>query len=291
MLRHLAVDCVLWAAMIAGSSMGGPAGGACAGFLFAVFSFRSFAMMHECVHSSGARRATVNTGLGTVFGLFCFLPFAGWRDMHIEHHRWTGNVDRDPTTKILLRFEQARFQLPPLMAWSWRLWLPLLGFMQHVVFWRATVGKREYAFVPVSVMYLLFVAWILGPWTLLAGLVSYLFVVEAVNLPHHLGMRQFRGDRRFHVSEQNRFTRSCVYPRWFAHHVLLNFNLHTAHHLFPSHPWYQLDALHAEVVAEGLQLNMGSGNEWIVKNRRLALTQVMQKTFATSAAEEDPKAA
>jgi fatty acid desaturase len=98
-------------------------------------------------------------------------------------------------------------------------------------------------------------------------------------MPHHLGLQQFRGDLRFNVVDQNRFTRSCIYPKWFAHAVLLNFNLHTAHHLFPSHPWYQLDDLHTEIVKAGLQLNLEHANQWTAQQRRKPLCEVLAQSF------------
>lgn len=279
--KHLGIDGAIWLAIAALKYFGGDGflSSVLAAALFAIFSFRAFGMMHECVHSAGSSDAKVNGRVGFFAGVFCFLPFAGWRDMHVEHHRWTGNIDKDPTQKILLAFERAGFRMPKVPSFAWTYWLPLLGFMQHLVFWKATVTKGEYRFVSLSAAYLALLAWLMGPLTLVGGLIMYLYVVEMINLPHHLGMGQYHGEKRFAYFEQNQFTRSCVYPKWIAHNLLLNFNLHTAHHLFPAHPWYQLDQLHEEIVAAGLQLNMCEGNDWILKNRTRALDEVLVESF------------
>src|SRR5690606_26487184 len=110
-------------------------------FLLPVMAFRAFGMMHECVHSSGHADRKWNNVLGWIYGTLCFLPFGSWREVHLQHHLWTGNVEKDPTAKILLGFRQNGFKVPRYMSLAWQLWIPWLGFMQHMVFWRAAVAK------------------------------------------------------------------------------------------------------------------------------------------------------
>src|SRR2546423_1704170 len=59
----------------------------------AVFYFRSFSLMHEAVHGSITPRRRWNDWIGLVYGVFCFLPFEHWRDIHLLHHQWAGNVE------------------------------------------------------------------------------------------------------------------------------------------------------------------------------------------------------
>jgi fatty acid desaturase len=71
-------------------------------------------------------------------------------------------------------------------------------------------------------------------------------------------------------------TRSSVYPRWLARHLVLNFNLHIEHHLFPSLPWHQLDAARALVKPTlGAKYNESVGNAWIRRNRKLDLERFL----------------
>jgi fatty acid desaturase len=165
------------------------------------------------------------------------------------------------------------------MHLSWKYWVPTLAFLQHLVFWRATISKREYLFILGEVVYLGLLVSILSPWTLIFAGVMYLFMVELINFPHHLGLKQYTGEERFSIFEQEDFVRSCVYPKWFAHFALLNFNLHIAHHAFPTYPWYQLDEIHQAMKDCGRELNIDDRNRWIFKNRALALDRVFDKTF------------
>lgn len=279
---HFVVDVLLWVAIASLSlDIASVFAHALAAILFAFFSFRSFSLMHECVHSAGHSNRKMNNILGAVYGVFCFLPYARWRQLHLEHHIWTGNVDKDPSMKILIGFEAMGFKMPNHVDISWRKWIPFLGLMQHVVFWRQTLSAKQYPFLIASAIYLSASALLLGPLTLLVALAIYLEMVEIINFPHHLGMPQHKGEIRFATYEQSAFTRSCIYPKWFAHYVLLNFNLHNEHHLLPSHPWYQLDAIHEELKALGLELNSCAANAWIIENRMKPIDEVLMETFAT----------
>jgi acyl-lipid omega-6 desaturase (Delta-12 desaturase) len=279
--EHLFIDCLLWATALVIIYSGLPAvfSIVAAAVLYASFVFRAFGMMHECVHCLAHRERWVNDAMGEIYGIFCFLPFSAWRRLHLDHHKWTGNVERDPSMKILLNFEHNGFTVSKIVATSWRRWIPLLGFMQHVVFWKGTKSRKEYLFLIGSLAYLGGITYLLGPTTVALGILIYLYLVEIVNFPHHLEMVQWGGAAKFPLHEQYQFTRSCVYPRWLAHYVFLNFNLHTEHHLFPGHPWYQLDALHRELSAIGARFNRSKGNAWILRNRRRPVDEVFAKTF------------
>jgi fatty acid desaturase len=250
-----------------------------AGALWAVLTFRAFGVMHDCVHGAGHQKSWINRWAGEVYGIACFLPYTSWRKLHLDHHHWTGNVEKDPSMKILTRFRDAGGKLPAWVKVSWRWWAPALASIQHLVFWKATVSSREYFFLFGLVLYLGILVAVLSPWTLVCGAVFYLMMVEVINFPHHLAVRQYDGETRFPVYEQDPFVRTCVYPKWFAHYALLNFNLHVAHHAFPAHPWYQLDELHSALSKTGEKFNVDRGNRWIVENRKLPLERVFQKTF------------
>ena len=67
--------------------------------------------------------------------------------------------------------------------------------------------------------------------------VIYLVGVELVIFPHHLDMPTVdpQSDKqRLYVWEQQATTRSCRYPGILSELLVLNFNLHTEHHLFPA---------------------------------------------------------
>jgi omega-6 fatty acid desaturase (delta-12 desaturase) len=66
----------------------------------------------------------------------------------------------------------------------------------------------------------------------------YLFAEELVNFPHHSDL--FKFSQRLPPWEQWKASRSCDYPWLISELLVLNFNYHTEHHLYPSLPWYRL---------------------------------------------------
>lgn len=286
-LKQLAIDFGAWAGLVVLNARY-PASiivGAISAVGFAVLSFRAFGLMHECVHSAGSTNRRFNNFLGTLYGVLCFLPFKSWQRLHLDHHMWTGNVERDPSMDIILRFKKNGFRMAAYASWSWTHWIPVFAFLQHIVFWRAVRGK-ELASVAGSIGFLAASGFALGIPATATGLTIYLYMVEIINFPHHLELPQYDGEARFAASEQAQFARSCIYPKWFARHVLLNFNLHSEHHLFPAHPWYQLEELHREIKAAGKLLNVCDGNEWILKNRSRAIETVLLESFASERKKE-----
>jgi fatty acid desaturase len=242
--------------------------------------------MHDCVHDASFEKRKLNGFAGWIWGTFCFLPYGSWRRLHLEHHRWTGNVERDPSMKLLIEYRDRGYNFRKQLPVFWRTWVPGLALEQHFVFWSATVGKRESLFVAAALVYLVGTAFLIGPAALGLGIILYLAMVEVINFPHHLDLIQHSGEAQFKTYEQTAFTRSCHYPRWFAHLVLCNFNLHNEHHLFPAHPWYQLDKINVDLKRESPILNESNRNDWIVKNRRRDLEEVFAKTFEKSKASE-----
>lgn len=118
--------------------------------------------------------------------------------------------------------------------------------------------------------------WEIGLTFVVPSIVVYLGLIEIVNFPHHLELPQFLGDRHTPVLEQHIICRSCTYPRWFEKWVLLNFNYHVEHHLYPTLPWFELRKAHEVTsVALGAQYNIEPGFTWILRNRKRRLTDVI----------------
>src|SRR5580658_6059383 len=102
--------------------------------LLAVFYFHNFAIMHEAGHGNIHRRDIVNVIVGHYTSLFCFLPFYPWRYIHHEHHTWTGNPEKDPTMRQILRMK-TRKRIPLTVRFTWRSWIPFGALLQHIVLW------------------------------------------------------------------------------------------------------------------------------------------------------------
>ena len=224
--------------------------------LLAIFYFHNFAIMHEAGHGNIHRRDLVNVIIGHYASLFCFLPFYPWRYIHHEHHTWTGNSERDPTMKQIWRMKTRR-RIPLAVRFTWRSWIPFGAVLQHLVFWSYPLAvwrdgrmKRWRPNMLLSILFLaagyVCVAKFAG-WAVLSRLwpsfVIYLAGVELVNFPHHLDLPTVDPEspkQRLYVWEQQATTRSCRYPGILSELLVLNFNLHTEHHLFPALPWFRL---------------------------------------------------
>lgn len=269
----------------------------------AVVFFNAFSLLHEAGHGSASRWRWFNTALGHVASVFCFVPYFPWKYIHQRHHVWTGNLENDPVLRSVRKFRDAG--VPPLVRASWRSWVPMGALLQHVVYltyplvlWRSgRMQKRELWGSVFSVLFMV------GAWTAGAllwpevirlrhvalALLFFFIAEELVNLPHHLDVSTHDG--KLPLWEQHRATRSCYYPPGFSELLVLNFNFHTEHHLFPSLPWYRLRRarrlLKDELAADYQE---AVGIRWNLRNRKQSLDTIIGKyrKAATPTAQEGP---
>lgn len=257
--------------------------------LIASFIFRNFSMMHEAVHRAANRNNRINDWSGIIAGAICLLPFEPWRKSHLEHHLWSGNIDRDPVMAIIRIFPKMPSRLQKMLSFFWQIWFPMLACIQYVVFWALafqTFVKKPDSPRNLASLVSPLIAWGLAiaitpatfSYEILAPAVFlYFLAVEVVNFPHHLQLPQFGGDTKFPIWEQHRIARSCVYPKWFGRLVALNFNYHIEHHMFPDVAWYHLDRLHVLVKSElGFEYNTDTQFSWILENKPKCLEDVLK---------------
>jgi acyl-lipid omega-6 desaturase (Delta-12 desaturase) len=255
--------------------------------LLPVLMFRAFALMHECIHHSATKNRLLNDAVGIVAGALCLLPYEPWKQIHLAHHKWTGNVEQDPSMGLIRKFPFHTKFKNRLFNACWKAWIPVLALAQHFVFW-----TKSYQFLlnaksrPERVRNALSVGLPLAlytqiPWSEnIVGLALYLAMVEIVNFPHHLRMPMLRENEHFPYREQHLTARSCAYPRWISHHVLNNFNLHVEHHLFPALPWHRLpEARELIKPVLGAAYTEIEGNGWILENREKRIEDVFSTNF------------
>jgi acyl-lipid omega-6 desaturase (Delta-12 desaturase) len=262
--------------------------------LFVVVFFHGFALLHECGHGSCSKNETVNTIVGHCTSLLCFMPYYPWKYIHAEHHTWAGNLHRDPTLKLVRDYEKSQKVKNWAIRLAWRTWIPLLALFQHIVFWTypwtlyregRLQGKRLWRSIASIVFlggtYAAIATW--GPsWVQLQyfwpALVIYLITVELINFPHHMGTQLFSNtdhNSKLPLWRHNEVTRSCYYPPGLADLLLLNFNFHTEHHLFPDLPWFRLgDARLLAKEALGDEYCETIGINWNLENRSKDATRV-----------------
>jgi fatty acid desaturase len=233
--------------------------------------FRCFVILHECGHNTLFQQRSLNTGIGYLLSCLCFHPYTCWQEIHQDHHRWVGVVDKDPTEIHWLKLKDSKL-LQNLFRLLWRTWLPI-GFIKYMVevFWFYPIQKfkqRQYAkawrgLFSIAVIVLSHLALILGLGVseylvLFAPMIFVFFVwIENMILPFHSGLFPYLfadHPQPIAYSEQDSITRTIEMVPILAVLFAYNFNLHTEHHLFPYAPWYQLPSIKQKIQdADGLQ--------------------------------------
>lgn len=255
----------------------------------AIFIFRHFSMMHEAVHRVASSNSRANQTMGIFAGAVCLLPFEPWKRSHLEHHTWSGNIEKDPVMAIINAFPKMNPRLQTSLSRLWMLWFPMLACLQYIVFW--WLASKIFLKKPKSPQVLVSLAAPILFWAivftscgtsfslgvLLPALLLYFVAVEVVNFPHHLQLPQHGGDTKFRLWDQHQTARSCVYPHWLARFVVLNFNYHIEHHMYPDVPWYHLEKLHLKVKSALTDsYNTDDQFAWIVANKSKPLGQVLR---------------
>jgi fatty acid desaturase len=250
--------------------------------------FRNFSEMHEAVHGIASEKKWLNDLTGVMSGALCLLPFSQWRTIHLQHHYWSGNIEKDPVMALVRRFPLWPERVRKLCTFFWQIWIPILSIFQYFVFWfHCTKCLLKDSLSPLAVSSVLStpIIWsicifMMRPGSFLSVILPaaalYLIAVEVVNFPHHLGLPQNQGDTKLPVWEQHLTARSCIYPRFFSRFVVLNFNYHVEHHMFPDAPWYYLSELHSVIFKElEGQYNSDPQFGWIMRNRPRSLEEVL----------------
>lgn len=268
---------------------------------FALLMFRNFAFMHEAVHGVAIPYGKLNYALGLFAGSVCFLPFSLWKAIHIEHHYWTGNFEKDPVLEVVKRYPNSSRFMKGVFTAMWRTRFPLMAFFQYIVFWGHSVAKliknRSDIHLWLSLVCPL-VLW--GSMIALlslsqiavitVGIFLYSLLFDFINLPHHVGVYSYGPDERKHIWDQHPVVRSCRYPK-LVEHLVLNFNFHTEHHMMPDLPWHELHLAHKKMQAvvppkdEFHFIKAG----WLARQRKKSFAEFLRPDiYSQQHAERDP---
>jgi omega-6 fatty acid desaturase (delta-12 desaturase) len=226
--------------------------------MLAVAFVQWFIILHECGHDTLLSRRSLHLAVGHVASFFALIPFESWKRVHARHHRWTGWQDLDPTTAALVPRP-----LGSLESWiadfAWRWWIPLFSVVYRVSnYWHLSrlcrlfprPDHRRRLVVNAVVLLAAYggLVAVIGPGTLgrLVGVAVVLALViqDPLLLSQHTHMPlDVSGGRTvvpYPTVAQEVFTRSLQFPDWLSRAVLLGFDAHELHHMYPFVPGYDL---------------------------------------------------
>jgi len=199
--------------------------------------------MHDALHYTLFRSRAANW----IFGVLCMIPifatFTGFREDHIEHHRYNRSP-RDPDAFTMGK----RGVLDFVQFYAYALAGGVLSFIYfNFIYPVKAFGPRQWAIHAFEIVLKVAVYWALLTWAAEHGAVgkvlglllwpilvlsllnSMRFVAEHYGAPWNAG--QMAGTRTIISNPVNSFF-------WN------NINWHIGHHVYPSVPWYNLVELH-----------------------------------------------
>lgn len=207
-------------------------------------------VMHEVAHNSLVRRPRGNALIGWFAGLLVLTPFCSYRRGHHAHHRFAG-TERDPTAapdtsrwhKVLVNRLVKLHVVPVLYLGG-----VYVAYLIYDAKSKSTTHKLEWALNLLEIILLqAILAWLFGPFRYLLVLV-FAFWVSAILYEYLFTQHQHVGlllgprhNDRYRLREQQVFSRSV---RMRCAGILMFFNLHKEHHLFPNLPCGYLPRVH-----------------------------------------------
>ncbi|SCL24952.1 fatty acid desaturase [Micromonospora inyonensis] len=213
---------------------------------------------HDCGHGSFSRSRRLNTYVGHIALLPLLYPYQSWRHVHNMHHAHTNNLELDTDWRPVPAQVYARMQWWERAVYSatrtWAFWggsirYWLVSGFRPGFFPKASTARevrRSIAFTAPAGLLLVAGLFVLAGWQgfVVCFLVPWLAIhlwFSATTLMHHSA-----SDLPFLTSEH--WTRNAgrlllttdfVYPR-FLNFLTHNIAVHTAHHVAPAVPFYNL---------------------------------------------------
>jgi acyl-lipid omega-6 desaturase (Delta-12 desaturase) len=219
-----------------------------------------FVLLHECGHETLFRTSRWHAIVGSLAGFMTMIPFRSWTRVHAKHHKWTGWQDLDPTTEALVPRELSRAERL-LVNVCWRLWIPLFSILYRGKnFWNVprllalfpSPNEKRAILRHTSILIgaygctIAFAGPVVFIRLVVVALVLSFAIEDVLLLSQHTHIPQNISDGRpvrpFPAMEQEVFTRSLRLPGWLSL-LLLHFDAHELHHMYPFVPGYHLRSI------------------------------------------------
>lgn len=212
---------------------------------------------HDCGHGSFSRHRRLNFAIGHIALLPLLYPFHAWRHVHNQHHAHTNSLELDVDWRPISEEVYRRMPLHSRIVYvSMRTWAAWAGSINYWLLsgWPSFFPKKEVrAEVRRSVLFVAvvggaylgaltyFTGWqgllvyFVAPWFAIHVWFSITTLMHhsAEDIPYLSAQHWTRNASRLLV------TTDYVYPRWLLF-LTHNISLHTAHHVSPAVPFYNL---------------------------------------------------
>jgi acyl-lipid omega-6 desaturase (Delta-12 desaturase) len=230
--------------------------------LLIVSYFQGQTLVHDMGHGFFFESKKVNTFWGHIVSLSPILPFVPWILIHGQHHRYSGNKYKDPTTSDK-NYSDLTPKNKKIINLIWKSWIPVFVLSYSLSnFWNYPKLKRLFpkhagrclASIVFTLSFFASMIFIFGPvnflkvWGVSYGL--FLIICEPILFSQHVHIDQadktdpdFNHESSYEVWKQDEFSRSLIFPALIRKYVLINFNLHGHHHVFPNLAGYYLDKI------------------------------------------------
>jgi acyl-lipid omega-6 desaturase (Delta-12 desaturase) len=213
---------------------------------------------HDCGHGSFSRNRRLNFAIGHVAQLPLLYPFHAWRHAHNWHHAHANSLEFDidwrPVSEAAFRRMPLRYRVVYFSIRTWAVWAGSINYWAKSGFRPSYFLKKEMrrdvrrsiCFVVVAgSTYLAMLTYFTGWQGLLLYFVAPWFAIHAwfsiTTLMHHSAEDIPYLAERYWTRNASRLlvTTDFVYPRWLLF-LTHNISLHTAHHVAPAIPYYNL---------------------------------------------------
>lgn len=237
-------------------------------------------LMHDMGHGHFFRPRWLNNIAGHFASVFPIVPYASWKLIHTQHHRWTGYKCKDPTMSNQ-NVDEIPLKKIKLMNFFWKMWIPVFSLSYSFSnFWNikkiTSIHEASRPAITLNVILMIafylslivllgktfFLCWLLAYYIFLSVTEPLLFA-QHVHLDQHDHLLDGHDLKPIPTYEQNIFSRTLVFPSFISQFILFGFDLHNAHHCYPELPSYLLHELNYKPA------KTTNGFKWYIETKKL----------------------